>query len=99
MNDPDITPYEGGHIYILDNHPEMDDASEFEERSVHDQKNKIFEKLSRKYFNYEIHNVSFPKGSKSDVVQKFFEDELSKRAKNEIVIIYFHGGGGDEGKE
>ncbi|KAK5133176.1 hypothetical protein LTR08_008112 [Meristemomyces frigidus] len=99
MTDISINPYEGGHVYILDSCPSAEEASEFAERSAHDQKNKIIERLFRKHFEYEIHNVTFPERSKPGVVLDYFETELRKMEEKELIIIYFHGGGGGNGED
>ncbi|KAK5125497.1 hypothetical protein LTR85_000608 [Meristemomyces frigidus] len=99
MTTTNITPYEGGHVYILDSNPSTEDEDDLETRSVHDQKNSIVERLFRRRTEYEIHKVTFPRRSKPQVVLRYFEDELRDKDKNELIIIYFHGGGGDNGEE
>ena len=93
-----ITPYTGGHCYILDSRPIGGTASTFE--TVHDQKNKSMEQLFREYTDYEVHNVTFRAGSKPEAVLKWFADELEeRRKKKEIAIFYFHGGAGGNGED
>ena len=104
MTKTNVTPYEDCHIYILDNPPPShEEASDFEERSAHDQKNGNIEKLFRKHSDYEVHNVAFQKGSASGVVLKYLKElesmkqrqELSKQ--RELMVIYYHGGAGNNG--
>ncbi|KAK4539811.1 hypothetical protein LTR36_010345 [Oleoguttula mirabilis] len=99
MATTDLKSYDGGHVYVLDVNPRLEDDSDFDISSVHDQKNRIVEKLFRKHFDYEIHNVTFPPRSKPEAVLKYFEDELDGKDKNELIIIYFHGGGGENGED
>lgn len=99
MTTTEIKAYESGDVYIMDVKPGDEDGSDFDISSVHDQKNKIIEKLFRKHTQYKIHRVTFPPRSKPEAVVKYFEDELSDKTKDDLVVIYFHGGGGENGED
>ena len=97
MTTKKFTPYEGGHVYILDC-PGAGSTSKFE--AIHNQKNEHMGRVFRNHTDYKVHNVTFQSRSKPEAVLEYFITELEERKKkNEIVIIYFHGGAGGNGED
>lgn len=99
MDESGYYEYAKGHLILLDS-----DVSSLTYRDdslidTHQQKNKMVARVFEKHFEYQIHELSFALGARAKSVRTCLSKELEKIPENELAVIYFHGGAGEQGTD
>ncbi|EMC96982.1 hypothetical protein BAUCODRAFT_23388 [Baudoinia panamericana UAMH 10762] len=92
-------PYTGRQVvYILDACDDIDETDGLIQ-SVHYQKQKIVRRLFKRDSEIEIKDVQFQRRTKPEAVLEYFANELKELTSEDLMIIWFHGSGMENGED
>ncbi|EME82400.1 uncharacterized protein MYCFIDRAFT_197534 [Pseudocercospora fijiensis CIRAD86] len=85
-----IAPVTSTEFYNLDAMLDIDDG-DFVITSEHYQKQRMMRLLGKRKIDCTYHDVRFPPRSDGDCLLEYFKSEADGKAKDGLMVVYFHG--------